>query len=47
LAKATFEEAKRICEKDGMEMLSFDNTKELSKITDYISYIGKLIFSFN
>jgi hypothetical protein len=42
LYQATFKEAKKICEKDGMDMLSFESSEEVKKIQDYLSYIGNL-----
>jgi hypothetical protein len=45
-AQATYEEAKKICEKDSMAMLSFDSKKELNQITEYIGYIGENIILF-
>jgi hypothetical protein len=38
--QATFDEAKKICEKDGMDLLSLETAEEASKIKDYINYIG-------
>lgn len=43
--QATFDEAKKICEKDSMAMLLFDSPHELSKITEYTDYIGKIMLN--
>jgi hypothetical protein len=41
--QATFDEAQKICEKDGMTMLSLETAAEASKIKDYINYIGNRV----
>ncbi|CAB3381368.1 Hypothetical predicted protein [Cloeon dipterum] len=38
--KATFSEAKKICEKDNMDVASFNDPAEASKISEYLNYIG-------
>ncbi|XP_065340941.1 uncharacterized protein LOC135940117 isoform X2 [Cloeon dipterum] len=38
--KATFTEAKKICEKDNMDVASFNDPAEASKISEYLNYIG-------
>ncbi|XP_065342202.1 uncharacterized protein LOC135940970 [Cloeon dipterum] len=38
--KANYEGAKKICEKENMEIASFDSPDEVSKISEYLQYIG-------
>jgi len=40
--QATFEEAKNICQKDNMELSSFNNIDEINKVNEYLNYIGKI-----
>jgi hypothetical protein len=41
MCQATFEDAMKICEYDGMAMLTLESTEEATRIKEYISYIGK------
>ncbi|CAB3387272.1 Hypothetical predicted protein [Cloeon dipterum] len=38
--KATFENAKKICQKDQMDIASLDNPTEVAGISNYLQYIG-------
>ncbi|CAB3387139.1 Hypothetical predicted protein [Cloeon dipterum] len=38
--KANYEGAKKVCEKENMEIASFDSPDEVSKISEYLQYIG-------
>jgi hypothetical protein len=38
--QATYQKAKEICEKESMSLLSFDSAQEVSRVSDYINYIG-------
>jgi len=40
--QATFEDAKKICQKDNMELSSFNNIDEINKVNEYLHYIGKI-----
>jgi len=39
--QATYEEAKKICQKDNMAISSLDTPEEKNKISEYLNYIGK------
>jgi hypothetical protein len=38
--QANYEDAKKFCDDQNLALLKFDSTEEISKVSDYLQYIG-------